>query len=134
MALGADWCNLARGFMFAVGCIQAQSCHTNRCPVGITTQNPRLQRALLVTDKAPRVYKFHRNTVHGLAEITAACGLDCPADFTPERFFERISPHEVRRLDQLYDFLEPGQLLDGSLDSLLHEAWDAANAKSFARN
>ena len=56
LALGADWCNSARGFMFSVGCIQAQRCNTNRCPVGVTTQNPKLQRALVVPDKAERVH------------------------------------------------------------------------------
>ena len=63
MALGADWCNSARGFMFAVGCIQSQRCHTNKCPVGVTTQNTRLQRAIVVPDKAQRVHQFHKNTV-----------------------------------------------------------------------
>ena len=59
-ALGADWCNSARGFMFALGCIQAQRCHTNGCPVGVTTQDHKLQRALDPVDKAERVYNFHR--------------------------------------------------------------------------
>jgi len=63
MALGADWCNIARGFMFALGCIQAQACHTNHCPVGVTTQDKLRQRALVVADKAPRVANFHRNTM-----------------------------------------------------------------------
>jgi glutamate synthase domain-containing protein 2 len=74
MALGADWCNSARGFMFAVGCIQSQRCHTNKCPVGVTTQNNRLQRAIVVPDKAKRVHQFHSNTVHALAEMVAAMG------------------------------------------------------------
>ena len=55
MALGADWCNSARGFMFAVGCIQAQSCHTDQCPTGVATQDPLRQRAIVVPDKAVRV-------------------------------------------------------------------------------
>ena len=73
---GADWCNSARAFMFAVGCIQSQRCHTNQCPVGVTTQDPKLQRALIVPDKAERVHNYHRNTVHALAEMIAAMGLD----------------------------------------------------------
>ena len=51
MALGADWCNAARGFMFAVGCIQSEYCHTDRCPTGVATQDPTRQRALVVPDK-----------------------------------------------------------------------------------
>ena len=132
MALGANWCNIARGFMFSVGCIQSQSCHTNKCPVGVATQNPTLQRALVVEDKAKRAYNFHKNTVQGVAEMTAACGLDHPNDFTPRHLYERISPHKVRRFDQLYDFYEPGQLLDGNAGPHLQRSWDEANAKTFA--
>jgi hypothetical protein len=69
MALGADWCNAARGFMFALGCIQAQSCHTGKCPTGVTTQDPVRQRALVVPDKAERVLSFHQNTLVALAEL-----------------------------------------------------------------
>ena len=84
MALGADWCNSARAFMFAVGCIQSQRCHTNQCPVGVTTQDPKLQRALNVPDKATRVHNYHRNTVHALAEMIAAMGLDHTSELRPE--------------------------------------------------
>ena len=134
MALGANWCNIARGFMFSVGCIQSQSCHTHRCPVGVATQDARLQRALVVEDKAQRVYNFHRNTVHGLAEMTAACGLDHPNDFGPDQVFERISPHEVPRLDQLYQFCQPGEILEGQAAPILQKAWDEASPNSFGRS
>ncbi|MFZ1865343.1 MAG: FMN-binding glutamate synthase family protein, partial [Polyangiales bacterium] len=76
MAIGADWCNAARPFMFAVGCIQAQTCHTNKCPVGVCTQDPKLYRALVVEPKAQRAYRFHRHTLESLAEFTSAAGLD----------------------------------------------------------
>ena len=66
LAIGADWVNSARGFMFAVGCIQAQKCHSDRCPTGVATQDPVRQRALNVPDKGERVYHFHRNTLHAL--------------------------------------------------------------------
>src|SRR4029079_5721841 len=89
IALGADWCNSARGFMFAVGCIQSQRCHTNRCPVGVTTHEPKLQRALVVPDKAERVRNFHRNTVHALAEMVAAMGLDHTSQLCPELMVKR---------------------------------------------
>ena len=67
LALGADWCNSARGFMFALGCIQSQSCHTDRCPTGIATQDKLRQRALVVPDKAERVANFHRNTLKAVS-------------------------------------------------------------------
>jgi glutamate synthase domain-containing protein 2 len=111
MALGADWCNSARGFMFALGCIQSQSCHTDRCPTGVTTQDRSRQRALVVPDKAERVFNFHRATLEALAELVAAAGLDHPTEFAPEHFSRRISAHEVRSFAELYPFLEPGELL-----------------------
>src|SRR5262245_14013043 len=70
--------NAARGFMFAVGCIQAQQCHTGRCPTGVTSQDRSRQRAIVVSDKSQRVANFHRETVRALAELVAAAGLDHP--------------------------------------------------------
>jgi len=133
MALGANWCNIARGFMFSVGCIQSQQCHTNKCPVGVATQDARLENALVVEEKAQRAYNFHKNTVQGLAEMTAACGLDHPNEFTPRHLYERVSAHDVRRFDQLYDFFEPGQLLDNKAGPVLQRSWDEASPKTFAR-
>src|SRR5690606_34251744 len=63
MALGADWCNSARGFMFALGCVQAQTCHTGNCPTGVTTQDPLRQKSLVVGDKARRVFNYHHMTL-----------------------------------------------------------------------
>src|SRR5262250_3288577 len=102
MALGADWCNAARGFMFALGCIQSQSCHTDRCPVGVATQDRTRQRALVVSDKAERVYNFHASTLHALAEFVAAAGLDHPNEFLPSHFSRRISAREVVTFAELY--------------------------------
>ncbi len=127
IAMGADWCNSARGFMFATGCIQSQRCHTNECPVGVATQDPHLQRALDVEDKAERVYRFHRNTVTALAEIIAAAGLEHPSDLGPELLWWRLSLTDVRSLDRLYQFFEPGQLLDGRIPESLRHSWEAAS-------
>ena len=96
MALGADWCNSARGFMFAVGCIQSQSCHTDKCPTGVATQDPIRQRAIDVPDKAERVASFHRETLKALAELVAAAGLTHPGEFRPHHFFRRAAPDRVR--------------------------------------
>src|SRR5690349_18748402 len=74
MALGADWCNAARGFMFALGCIQSQSCHTDHCPTGVATQDPLRQRAIHVPSKAERVALYHKSTLKALAEVVAAAG------------------------------------------------------------
>ncbi len=131
MALGADWCNAARGFMFALGCIQSQSCHTDKCPVGVTTQDPSRQRALVVDDKWVRVKNFHAATLHALSELVAAAGLDHPNEFSPAHFSRRVSPREVVSFDQLYPALRPGELLDGTDDPRFHDAWKMASAGSF---
>ena len=132
MALGADWCNSARGFMFALGCIQSLSCHTDRCPTGVTTQDPTRSRALYVPDKAERVYNFHRATLHALAELTAATGLNHPNDFHPAHFCRRVSAHEVMTFAQLYPSLAQGELLSGARDQSLREAWNMARTDTFA--
>ncbi|MGA0792489.1 MAG: FMN-binding glutamate synthase family protein, partial [Burkholderiaceae bacterium] len=89
IALGADWCNSARGFMFAIGCIQSRSCHTDACPTGVATQDPVRQRALVVTDKAERVYRYHANTIHMLAEMMGAAGLSHPSQITADLLMTR---------------------------------------------
>ena len=75
MALGADYCNAALDFMFAVGCIHAQSCHSDKYPVGVTSQNPARWRAIVAPDKATRVAHFHKATVEALAKLVGAAGL-----------------------------------------------------------
>src|SRR5579864_9480996 len=131
MALGADWCNSARGFMFALGCIQSQSCHTDRCPTGVSTQDRTRQRALVVPDKAERVFNFHRATVQSLAELVGAAGLDHPTQFSPAHFSRRVSPHEVKSFTELYPTLSPGELIAGTSDRRFETAWAMASAKEF---
>jgi glutamate synthase domain-containing protein 2 len=131
-ALGADWCNAARGFMFAIGCIQSQSCHTDRCPTGVATQDPARSRALVVADKAPRVHNFHAQTLHALAELCAAAGLAGPHQVRREHVFRRLSDHEVASFAALYPLLRPGELLEGTQDARFREAWAMARADSFA--
>jgi glutamate synthase domain-containing protein 2 len=131
MALGADWCNSARAFMFSVGCIQAQRCNTNRCPVGVTTQDPKLQRALVVPDKAERVHSFHKHTVHALAEFVAAMGLDHPGDLRPHHVVRRVSATQVASLDEIYPFLKQGQLVDGTAPERMQRYWSESTAATF---
>lgn len=131
MALGADWCNAARGFMFALGCIQALSCHTDRCPTGVSTQDRYRQRALVVGDKTERVYNFHRATIEALAELVGAAGLDHPAQFAPAHLSRRVSPHEIKSFADLYPTLKTGELLSGTGDRRFSAAWAMARAGEF---
>lgn len=132
LALGADWANSARGFMFAVGCIQAQACHTNHCPVGVATQDPLRQRALNVPDKGERVYKFHRNTLKALAEMTGAAGLSHPGDFRPHHLLMRESDRDMVTGEEVYPYLPEGFLLRGEEDEFGYLfRWNRARAQSF---
>ena len=135
MALGADWCNAARGFMFALGCIQAQTCHTGNCPTGVTTQDPLRQQALIVTDKAERVYRFHQNTLEALRELVQAAGLNHPREIRAHHIVRRINENEVRLLANLVPQVESGSLLNGEAlkkHSVFGLYWPMANAESFA--
>jgi glutamate synthase domain-containing protein 2 len=133
LAMGADWCNAARGFMFAVGCIQAQKCHTDRCPTGVTTQDPARQRALVVSDKAERVFHYHESTLHALKELIEAAGLQHPSDLRPHHIVRRVSPNNVRLLSDLLKYLEPGDLLEGRYRFHLYEKfWPLARADRFS--
>ncbi|MGO4394633.1 FMN-binding glutamate synthase family protein [Variovorax sp. M-6] len=133
MALGADWCNAARGFMMSLGCIQAQACHTGFCPTGVTTQDPVRQQALVVPTKADRVRNFHRSTLHALQELVQAAGLDHPRQITAHHIVRRISDTEVRLLSNLVMQVQPGALL-GRLDgqhNVFRTYWSLASAQSF---
>jgi len=133
MALGADWCNAGRGFMFALGCIQAQACHTGHCPTGVTTQDANRQRALVVPDKAERVFRFHENTLHALKELVQAAGLGHPGAITAAHIVRRCSEHEVKLLANLLPFVKPGALLNGDMPHAVFRLyWPLAQANSFA--
>ena len=133
LALGADWCNAARGFMFALGCIQSQNCHTDRCPTGVATQDPGRWKKLNVPDKAERVKMFHANTLHALKELIAAAGLTHPSELGPEHVIRRVSSTEVRSLSALYHFVKPGELIGGLPDHVVFKVfWQVARADTFA--
>ncbi len=115
MALGADWCNSARGFMFALGCLQAQTCHTGHCPTGITTQDPLRQRALVVPERAQRVCNYHHHTLEALSELAAAAGVHHPAQIEKRFLMRRLETGEVCSYDELMLDL-PRDALVGALD------------------
>jgi glutamate synthase domain-containing protein 2 len=135
MALGADWCNSARGFMFALGCIQAQHCHTDHCPTGVATQDPVRQRALVVPDKTERVFQFHLQTLEALRELIQAAGLNHPDEIGPHHIVRRVDENEVRLLSGLVPQVPLNGLLKEDL-SHLHAVyrtwWPQARADRFA--
>ncbi|MBW0157237.1 FMN-binding glutamate synthase family protein [Sedimentimonas flavescens] len=132
LALGADWANSARGFMFAIGCIQAQACHTNRCPVGVATQDKMRARALVVPDKAERVANFHGNTMKALAEMTGAAGLEHPGGFLPHHFLMREKDGEMVVADEVYPYMPEGFLLREDDERFGYlKRWRRARAAAF---
>lgn len=133
LALGADWANSARGFMFSIGCIQAQACHTNHCPVGVATQDPLRQRALDVDDKSVRVTRFHKNTLKALAEMAGAAGLSHPIEFLPHHLLMRERDRDMVTGQEVYPYLPEGFLLDGEEDAFGYLArWQLSRAESYA--
>jgi len=136
MAIGADWCNSARGFMFALGCLQAQTCHTGHCPTGVATQDPERQKALVVPDKTERVWRYHENTLEALKELVQAAGISHPGEITAAHIVRR-TPRGVTLLANLLPFIAPGALLAAERGeaewphNVYQLYWPAARSTSF---
>lgn len=133
LAMGADFCNMARAFMFAIGCIQAATCGNGKCPSGVATQDPLRQRAIVVDDKGERVAHFHANTLHALKELIQAAGLHHPDELKPHHIVRRVSINEILLLSDLLPYLKPNDLLNGKLGHPIYGAfWNRATSDSFA--
>ena len=130
-SLGADWCNAARAFMFSLGCVQSMKCHTGECPTGITTQDPRRQRGLVVSDKAERVHRFQKATVEALRDIVVAVGLETPWELRPHHLHHRLNAAEARATDRIYPFVDEKSLLDDPEASYYAQWWAAADPDTF---
>lgn len=130
-ALGADWCNAARGFMFSLGCVQSMQCHTGRCPTGVATQDHSRQRGLVVEDKAQRVYQFQKATASALRDIVVAMGLENPWQIHPHHLHERLNSAKSSSIDHIYPFLEEGVLLENPQHTPYAHYWAAARTDSF---
>jgi glutamate synthase domain-containing protein 2 len=132
-ALGADWINSARGFLFSLGCIQALSCSTGNCPTGIATQDKERQKALVVPDKAKRVHNFHHNSMHALQEVLQAAGVMHPSELKADHIMKRISPTATAPLSTMLNLLEPGDLINGNYKYEIYKNyWEKSKAKTFS--
>lgn len=129
MALGADWCNSARGFMFSIGCIQSLSCNTNACPTGVATQDPIRQRALVVEDKSERVASFHHETLHALEEFVAAMGVRDRKNLNASLLMIRTSEKEVVTAAEYWPIPKDGELLFGTGPERYVQLWQKAQQK-----
>jgi glutamate synthase domain-containing protein 2 len=131
VALGADMCNAARAMMFAIGCIQALRCNSNKCPTGVATQDPDLVEGLHVGDKSHRVARYHRETVKSFFEVLGAAGLQRPQDLKPWFVMKRVSAMEIRSYADIYPQLTRGQLLTKPETTGMSRAWEQAHAMHF---
>ncbi|MEJ2345045.1 MAG: FMN-binding glutamate synthase family protein [Gammaproteobacteria bacterium] len=104
LCVGADFTVTARGFMFALGCIQSLQCHKDTCPTGVTTHNPRLQKGLVVTDKAARVAHYARGMNEQVARLAHACGLPHARQFRRQHARIIQSTGHSLPLDQLFPY------------------------------
>jgi glutamate synthase domain-containing protein 2 len=111
-ALGADMCNSARGMMFALGCIQALECNTNRCPTGVATQDKSLMKGLVVDDKKTRVANFHNQTVSSAIQMLGAAGLQHPDNLHRAFIYRRVSHSQIQTYAELFPYAPKGSLLN----------------------
>ncbi|MEU8762733.1 FMN-binding glutamate synthase family protein [Streptomyces sp. NPDC048659] len=128
---GADFTNSARAMMLALGCIQAQQCHTNACPSGVATQDPLRARALHVGDKAARIRRFQESTVRSAQHVMAALGASTAADLRPAMLRRRLPDGLSRGYDELYEWPDEGSLLTAPPSGWAYD-WDRADPDSFA--
>ena len=130
---GADFTMSARAMMMATGCIQAQKCHTNECPVGVATQDPRLARAVDVEDKSNRVFNYHRLTVREAVQIMASMGVSHPSQLNTRMMRRRVDHLSTRSYASIYHWLRTDELLNDppagwDLD------WEEADADHFGEH
>lgn len=130
-AIGADGCYSARGMLLSLGCIQARRCNNNKCPTGVATQDPSLIAGLVIDDKAPRVARFQKETVHSFLELLAACGFSNPWDLRPWNVQRRVSATQVLHYGDIYEYLKPNSLIDGTAPDELNHLWAYAHAHTF---
>lgn len=128
---GADFTNSARSMMMAVGCIQAQLCHTDTCPVGVATQNPRLYRALDVPSKADRVFHYQKHCVEQAMQVMGSMGIAGPHQLRPDMLRRRIDHQQVLSYAEIFHHLTPGELLEAPPAGHWAHDWALADADAF---
>ena len=129
-ALGADTVNSARGMMFALGCIQARHCNTDKCPSGVATQNPARYRQLDITDKGVRVFNYHQAMIRSLADLLGVLGVTSLSDVKPHHINRRIGSGKVTTYEEIYPELDTGFLFnDATIPSGWARDWEGCSEK-----
>ena len=113
-------------------CVQSLICHTNECPTGIATQNPSLASGLVVGNKAKRVARFHKGTVHATFDLISSAGLSNPNQLNRSHIYRRVSQTEIKRFDEIYPNLTEACLLQESCNpELFAQEMKESSADSF---
>jgi glutamate synthase domain-containing protein 2 len=128
---GADYTNSARSMMMAVGCIQAQLCHTNTCPVGVATQDPKRARALDVPSKTDRVFHYQKACVEQALQVMGSMGVHGPHELRPHMLRRRVDHDEVRSYAEMFHHLQPGELLSTPPEGRWALDWALADPDRF---
>jgi glutamate synthase domain-containing protein 2 len=132
LALGADTVNVARGMMFALGCIQSRSCNTDHCPTGVATQDPARYKALDIDLKGQRVAKYHAAMIENLMELLAAAGMEKLEELGPGDIHQRVGGTVIKNYDQMYPPIPQVCLLDeSSVPDRWKDSWSRADANSW---
>lgn len=132
LAIGADWCNAARAFMLSIGCVQAQRCHTNKCPTGVTSMDPHRQKGIVVEEQAERVRRFHSETVKSLTDLVAAAGLSHPSELRPFHLAKGFRETGFTHFPSGELILDENILLNDPESTPYSSYWQAASPDSFS--
>ena len=128
--VGANAVNAARSMMIALGCVQAKSCNTNKCPTGIATQDPARARAIDVDEKSERVKNYQAATVHACLDLCGAMGFDNPDHLAPVDLFSRFEGRSMN-FDEIYEALIENQLQTENIPDSYRDDWHRASAEHF---
>jgi len=131
LALGADVCYSARGFMLALGCIQALRCNSNICPTGVATQNRALWIGLDPVSKAERVYRFQKATVHSFLELAACAGLKDPRQVPADLLMRRIDESTIKTYEELHPMVTGDCIKNGDAPEWILNPWNQATHERF---
>ncbi|MFN8370380.1 MAG: glutamate synthase-related protein [Bacteriovoracaceae bacterium] len=133
LALGADLIYSARAMMLALGCIQALRCNTNHCPTGVATQDPGLAAGLIVSDKRLRVANYHSETIQSAKHMLEAMGIEHPSKLNPTHIFKRVGPYNVKNYEEIFSYLQEGELLQKSVPETYRAAFEESSPDSFGK-
>ena len=132
LSIGADLCNSARGMMFALGCIQALECHSNTCPTGVATQNPKLTKGLVPQEKSIRVARYQHETLKSAMELMASAGISHPDNVGRDVVSTRLDRTHIATFEEVYPELEIGCLLhESTVPSNYLTSWKKASLDKF---